>query len=72
MKTNQKWFYPIQKNLGERLLTEYHSVSTQFQDITSDHVYELKICQNGDGSKIDVLLCCITKATNRFSIFKSI
>jgi hypothetical protein len=73
----EKWFYSIQKNLDDHLHLEYDVITTQFQDITPDRVYELKICQNAhrpDGSRppVDVLLCCMTKATNRFSIYKVI
>jgi hypothetical protein len=69
---NEKWFYPIQRNLGDRLYSEYFDVTTQFQEITPNRVFELKICQNEDRSKVDVLLCCMTKTTGRFSIFKCI
>ena len=72
----EKWFYAIQKNLDDKLHLEYDNVRTQFQEITSDRVFELKICVRAnaaeDISKVDVLLCCLTKATNRFSIYKCI
>ena len=72
----EKWFYPIQKNLNDKLHLEYSDVTTQFQEITPDHAFELKICTKSiateDDFKLDILLCCMTKSTGRFSIFKCI
>jgi hypothetical protein len=73
---SDKWFYKIQKNLDDKLHLDYDNVTTQFQEITKDRVFELKICTKSnvteDNYKIDVLLCCMTKATDRFSIFQCI
>lgn len=69
---NEKWFYQIQRNLADKLYSEYHNITTQFQDVTPDHVFELKYCYPGNEQIPDILLVCMTKSTGRFSIYKCI
>jgi len=71
MKT-EKWFYKIQSNLNRVLHEEYEMVQTQWQEITSERVYELKICKKSNSATIEVLLCVMTKATEIYSIFRCI
>lgn len=71
MKT-EKWFYEIQANLDRVLHDEYEMAQTQWQEVTSERVYELKLCRKRDSATIEVLLCVMTKATNRYSIFRCI
>jgi hypothetical protein len=71
MKT-KKWFYEIQANLDRVLHDEYEMTQTQWQEVTKERVYELKICRKQDSATIEVLLCVMTRATKRYSIFKCI
>ena len=73
MKTEtKKWFYEIQANLDRVLHEEYEMTQTQWQEVTGDRVYELKICRKPNNATIEVLLCVMTKATGRYSIFRCI
>jgi len=68
----EKWFYKVQANLDRVLHEEYEMVQTQWQEVTVDRVYEMKICRKTDSATIEVLLCVMTKATDRYSIFRCI
>ena len=68
----EKWFYPIQKNLNDRLHSEFDHVVTLYQDITPDRVFEMKVCTPASGTGSKTLLCVMSKNSGRFGIFDAI
>jgi hypothetical protein len=72
MKTNEKWFYPIQENLLNRLHSEYNRIDCMYQEVLKTKVFESYTCWNSLNEQPVYLLAVLNKITGRFHLYQMI
>jgi hypothetical protein len=73
MKTDEKWFYPIQENLLTKLRSDYNHIACLYQDVLFNRVYEAYECYDNIPDSLPVILLAVLhKTSGRFHLYKMI